>query len=658
MKCLRATFVAAALSLCLSQGVLAQTCAWSPAGRVGGPCRSVALDGNHVLYPTGRALNVVDAAVPRAMRLVSSLEMPAVISDVAFVDGIAYVAAAGLHVVDVRDPSRPYIIRSFLEIDGVVIGGGRVVVQRDRLCLVGAAERPYSLMVFDISSPDSPQMAGVFDMPTDYLTFAEAFNDHLLVGGLDVLLVLDTGEPGNIQLVASYNLGGWASACVAVPPLVYFSTYNRLSTLDLSNPASPQLVRIDSFERFSSLVLDEARSGLLGVTSQVLVALNVSDPNDHIVRGFIGEVGSYNGQVALRGDLAFVADGIGLFAVNVRHPGQMRVVGKLPSVQEAYDIGIVGHTAYFTTRQLIALDFSNPQQPRLTGHDDVDPYSPIAVGGNRVCVRGNGQLRIYDGGDPELPLLGAINTPSGQLAIQGDTVLVAGESLSIVDIADPAAPRIRAEMPLPHRARAIDVRGNLAAIGHSAGDGPGHLTLVDVGDASNPVVLSTTEYSRGILSLEFGEGSDLYAVLAYDDPRQIDISNPSAPGYARSIPGIYYAYSIISDGGRLWVAGSSGARLYARGSGGNFAPLRQFERQNSYVLAVSPGRAIVSTPNGLSIYNTLLADFNGDGTVNTVDLATLLASFESSAPFESGDADCNGRVDTADLALLLAEFGM
>jgi hypothetical protein len=64
------------------------------------------------------------------------------------------------------------------------------------------------------------------------------------------------------------------------------------------------------------------------------------------------------------------------------------------------------------------------------------------------------------------------------------------------------------------------------------------------------------------------------------------------------------------------------------------------------------GDALLLTPY-------LLGDLDADGTVESQDLATLLANFGSDggATFADGDSDCDGDVDLQDLATLLANFG-
>ncbi len=64
--------------------------------------------------------------------------------------------------------------------------------------------------------------------------------------------------------------------------------------------------------------------------------------------------------------------------------------------------------------------------------------------------------------------------------------------------------------------------------------------------------------------------------------------------------------------------------------------------------------AFLLTP---STGTTCTGDLNADGTIDTADLAILLAHFGAAAAPDQGDLDGNGTVDLTDLATLLTVFG-
>jgi hypothetical protein len=83
-----------------------------------------------------------------------------------------------------------------------------------------------------------------------------------------------------------------------------------------------------------------------------------------------------------------------------------------------------------------------------------------------------------------------------EAALDGRTLLVAsGAGLSILDVADPAAPRLLSTLPLPVRAVNVDAAGGLAAV---VGSVPSPtLVLVDLGDPSAPAVVRVVPLDGG-----------------------------------------------------------------------------------------------------------------------------------------------------------------
>ena len=59
--------------------------------------------------------------------------------------------------------------------------------------------------------------------------------------------------------------------------------------------------------------------------------------------------------------------------------------------------------------------------------------------------------------------------------------------------------------------------------------------------------------------------------------------------------------------------------------------------------------------DGIIVITDCPADFNGDGVVNGIDLAVVLANWGSSNPV--GDFNEDGLIDGQDLTVLLADWG-
>jgi hypothetical protein len=140
----------------------------------------------------------------------------------------------------------------------------------------------------------------------------------------------------------------------------------------------------------------------------------------------------YEGLDAANG-LVYVAlhdGGIGVFRRN-RTTNEMVRVGESDLVDNAYDIQVVGTTAYVVDEQegLVVLDVTDPQAITEIGR--------LAIGGVQRDVQ-----------------------------ITGDFAYVAAGPLGlvIVDVSDPAAPAIVSTTPMPGTATRVGARGDRAAV--------------------------------------------------------------------------------------------------------------------------------------------------------------------------------------------------
>ncbi|MDY7091799.1 MAG: Ig-like domain-containing protein [Acidobacteriota bacterium] len=305
---------------------------------LGGTPRAVALDGTHAYAAMGRpGLKIVDVSDPElpfeAARIYVSSPPPfreyRAVSDVAVQDGMAYVAADGLAVIDVTVPAAPvqiaFLLPPDMSAESVAVRGHRVLVGGS-----GFQGDPGALALIDISDPVTPVLLGMVGLP---------------------------GQVEDVLFAGQYAIAATGSAGVQV--------------VDLANEAAPEVVgstHTRSNSRSSAvglalageqvLVADGGRYGLPGEKPGGLRVIDLADPANPAL------VGSTNNQfgltaVAWDGTLALAAD---YFFVN------------------GVPVFRLGETAPLWTG---LVDFSGPP----SGRDDngVD----LAVGGGLVYLVGN-----------------------------------------------------------------------------------------------------------------------------------------------------------------------------------------------------------------------------------------------------------------------------
>lgn len=155
-----------------------------------------------------------------------------------------------------------------------------------------------------------------------------------------------------------------------------------------------------------------------------------------------------------------------------------------------------------------------------------------------VCVSTVGPVSNASG--QALTVVGTIPGAADFVALHEDTAYVAaGRTLSIVDLADPAAPIVRGRLDLPDRVWAIRVAPPLAFV---ALDLSG-LAVVDISNAAEPRLRSVLKLPGQTVGVS-SEGTRVLAANLMSGVEFIDVSNPAAPqqrgafftdGYARDV---------------------------------------------------------------------------------------------------------------------------
>ncbi|HET6202992.1 MAG TPA: hypothetical protein VFI25_09355 [Planctomycetota bacterium] len=212
-------------------------------------------------------------------------------------------------------------------------------------------------------------------------------------------------------------------------------------------------------------------------------------------------------------------------SIDVTDPANPVVAQELGIKGWVRDIAIQGSHAYVSSGQgdgFVVLDVSSPTAMQVAGHVDVGNASGVAVSGTHAFVGLLGapswgdNLRVVDISDPANPTVvasGAFTTPPPEAVpedtawARSDRMVVAGgilyaangkTGLDILDVSDPLAPALLANVPPPAPPPSPDPSEEWAAndvfvSGATAyvASGGGMLQIVDVTDAASPAVLGT-----------------------------------------------------------------------------------------------------------------------------------------------------------------------
>jgi len=330
--------------------------------------------------------------------------------DVAVEDGIALVSDGykGLRILDVSVPTSVEELSAF-EFQGHAV---KVSVSGDRAFLV---DRPSKLKVIDISDTFNPAQLSIFASAGQVEDVAVSGDYAYLASGVSGMHVVDVSDPSTPRPIARIDTGGYAFNVSVVGNhalVTRFTAPTGLEILDVSDPTHPH--RVSFFSTAHAAYFDLEISGNIAFMADELglVAVDFSDPAHPFESGWIDldGHGSRSGTtgVGLQGDLAAVAQtSSGTVFLDVSDPANMTVLGRFESAF-AWNATLRADTAYIADRGLLVLDASDPVNP-----DEVS-FAPWLGGHGRDVILdatvayltiGDTGIFAFDISDPRDPVM-------------------------------------------------------------------------------------------------------------------------------------------------------------------------------------------------------------------------------------------------------------
>jgi len=283
---------------------------------------------------------------------------------------------AGLKIIDVEDPANPILEGEYVESYSNIWG---VYVQDNNLYTGG-------FNIFDISDPVQPVQIG--SQPERNMFFdITARNDTVYAAvGEKGLVIIDSSDPANLNVIASYGLSGYARGVFIENDYAYLAA-GRLDILDISNPEEPELVgyyQIDDQANRKVVVRDSLAFLAYGYAG--LVIINVSDPANP---SYIGNYPSdfFAWDVCLYGDYACVACGINFQFIDIRDPHHPVEISTFPMQGQARGIYCENGYAYLADENLVILDITDIANPvQIADYQTPGIAVEVAVVGEYIFV--------------------------------------------------------------------------------------------------------------------------------------------------------------------------------------------------------------------------------------------------------------------------------
>ncbi len=469
----------------------------------------------------------------------------------------AYVTAylgSRLTIVDISNPGSPTIVGSIQNYTNLY--GARYVFVSGQYAYV-TAFNGNALTIVDVSNPASPTVFGSVQDDTN-LRFAEsvyvsgqyayvAVSDTSVVTG-NRLTVVDVSNPASPTVVGSVkddaNLRGAISVFVS-GQYAYVAAYrnNRLTVVDVSNPASPTVVgsvKDDTNLRSArSVFVSGQYAYVTAPESNALTVVDVSNPASPTVIGSVRDNTNLNGarSVYISGQYAYVAAYLGhrLTVVNISNPANPAVVSSVydaTKLEGSISVFVSGQYAYVAGLRQVLWENSH-----LTIVDVSNPVGLFVAGSANDGTNLNNPNSVF---------------VSGQYAY---VTAYTGNRLTVVDVSNPSSPAVVGSVydaTNLYRARSVFVSGRYAYVAAFLGN---RLTVVDVLNPASPTVVGSVYEATKTDSPLSVFVSGRYAYLIARQGKRltvVDVINPTSPTVVSSstIPN-----TLVSSSASIFVSG-------------------------------------------------------------------------------------------------------
>jgi len=497
-------------------------------------------------------------------------------------ESYAYVAAdeEGLQVIDISDPSAPYIAATRDTggyAYGITISGNYAYV----------ADGSAGLQVINIENPRTPSVAVTCDTDGSARDVAVSGNYAYVAdydAGLQVINISDPENPvkpiGGNQGTCDIGSYTYAMDVAVSGNYAYVAAGSSgLIVIDIRTPNAPSVAGTCNTTGWAHGVTVNGNYAYVADGAAGLQVIDISDPeNPEKPAGGLYDTLRSAGDVFIDEDnLYIIGSGFSVFEIDASDPANLSdigaswpVEGTLDAVESVY---VNNHTAYVAySNGLILVDVADPLNPSFpSGAIVTEGFGlSVVVVGSYAYVSGAGEsegtekgLNVVDVRDPQHPLLAGTCEWTGGgsaegVAVSGDYAYVAdgSEGFQVIDISDPENPVKPAggnegACDTTGSAKDVAVSGNYAYVADVAAG----LQVIDISRANAPLIARTCDtdgYANGVTI------SGNYAYVAHSSGLQvIDISYPEAPSSVGTCNTTGYAKDVAVSGNYAYVADSS-----------------------------------------------------------------------------------------------------
>jgi hypothetical protein len=495
------------------------------------------------------------------------------------------------------------------------------------------------LQIVDISDPDNPSVAGIYDTP-DYANNIAISGDYAFVGDwASGLQVVDISDPTNPTFAGSFNPPGMALGVDISGDHAFVAHHapgGALQIFDISDPTNPVPVASYDTPGPTRIVKVSGDYAYVAEIDSGLEVVDVSDPTNPTFAGRCVTPGVARG-VDVFGDYAFIGDDLqGLQVIDISDPTDPVIVGNFPMPSNARRVRACGDYVYVADHEggLQVVDVSDPANPISAGvYDTFNHAHGVDVSGTVACVADwEGGLQVVHAADVVLPPLRAgslgLAGSAEDAAVAGDYAFVAAgaSGLQTIDVTDPMAPTLGGSFTTPGNANSIVTSGNYAYVA----DGASGLQVIDITDPESPAPAGTLDTSGNAEDIAIA-GNYAYVADGAAGLQVVDITDPVNPSASGSYVTPDQAKAVLLAGDFAYVANLASG-LEVVDITGPTSPT--FEGRCD-----TPGSA-----QGIAVSGDYVYVADGDSGLRVIDIT------DPASPFPAGGCDTPGSAADVSIA--------
>lgn len=304
-----------------------------------------------------------------------------------------------------------------------------------------------------------------------------------------------------------------------------------IHTLDISDPTNPTpIAKMELGQNARAMVYRDGLAFVGGNQQSEYSALRVVDVSDPASLPVIGELvfksESTTNAMEIVGDVIYAVTQYELHFIDISDVTRPTLMAAQPVQPNARYVEIVGDLAYIGSSEgVFVYDISDPQAIVRIGeyHGLSSPWPIVVVGDLAYAASTDDEFAVLDVTDPTNPMELSKLTIFGNnhdIELRGNEVIVTGNSIWRIDVADPTAPKIVDHAPLPRLGDDIKLDEPLAYVA------AGYAGLVAI-DLTNLSLVGDYSPPAGADNLDFY--ADLAFVHAQFGAYVVDYADPANP---------------------------------------------------------------------------------------------------------------------------------